>query len=511
MTERIPAGGAECGPPDRGVAAQVVDLRKSFGGVKALDGANLTIELGTIHGLVGHNGAGKSTLVQILAGVIQPDAGSLSVLGEETVLQHPRDALQRGIGVLFQELSLWPQLTVAENIWLETEADGQHLVLDRRQMRSIAINALSFMGIEIDPSTRVSRLSFSDQQLVALARVVQQNPRIVILDEPTSALGPEETERLADLLRSLANTGVSVLFISHRLGEVLEMCDAVTVFRDGRDVATVSVADATSAHLVALMMGSEEAASIAEPGVWSAPSEDVALDVGAIVHQKQILFPGITVRCGEIVGILGVPGSGREAVLYALAGDRACGRPAHLRVGGNRVAPRPSALHKRGVGVIPGDRPREGLFHARSIRENVIIGERRSGVLRHPSSEAIVTESLVERLRIRLRNIADPIWNLSGGNQQKAIVARALAGRSQVLIMDEPTHGVDVGSRKDIHGIIGELASEGIGLLIGSSDPEELMEICHRVLVIHARRLVGEFIPPYDVTELMLAATGGTV
>jgi rhamnose transport system ATP-binding protein len=486
------------------------NLTKSFGGVRALNGANLTVERGVVHGLVGHNGAGKSTLVNILAGVHQPDSGRLSVLDkEDVVLSDPKSALRHGIGVLFQELSLWPELTVAENIWLETDASDGVFLIDRGRMREAAREALSRVGVPVDPSVRVSQLSFSDQQLVALARVLQLDAQVIILDEPTSALGPQEAIRLATLLRGLTAGGISVLFISHRLGEVSDICDIVTVFRDGKDIATMPMEESTHAKLVELMMGAVPGPNRKLlPRVDSSVGEPL-LDAEEITHRGRTLIPRLAVRGGEIVGVLGLPGSGREGLLYSLAGDSNWGRIETLSVGGRRVRTKPWELHRRGVSLVPGDRAKEGLFPSLTVHENVIVGARGSRFRRDIPAERRETVSLARRLGIRFRDVRDPIGSLSGGNQQKVVLARALAAESKLLVMDEPTNGVDVGSRDDLHRIITEFASEGMGLVIGSSDPEELAQLCHRIVVMHAGEFVGEYAPPHDVSALMVAATGG--
>jgi ABC-type sugar transport system ATPase subunit len=493
-------------------AIEAVGVRKSFGGVTALADANLRIEPGTVHGLVGHNGAGKSTLVNILAGVLKPDAGHLAIHGDVVALESPRDALGRGIGVVFQELALWPDLTVAANISLGTGGRGDRALLDRPAMRATAVDALRRVGMTIDPATPISDLAFSDQQLVALARLAHLKPKILILDEPTSGLGPDEVRRLGRLLREMTAEGVAVLFISHRLREMLDLADVVTVFRDGRDIATVQVSETTSAGLVELMMGSPLATGAAAGRTLRPVAVDAApvLTVEPVTYRGRLLAPRLEVRAGEIVGVLGLPGSGREALLYALAGDPAGGRVARLSIGGRSVRANPWELRRAGLGFVPSDRLREGVLPTLSIGDNIAVGAPRSRIpLRGGGEERALTASLVRRLRVRLRSVSDPITSLSGGNQQKAIFARALAARSRVLILDEPTNGVDVGSREEIHRVCTELGAEGMALVIGSSDPEELIGLCHRILVVHAGEHAGEFQPPHDVTELMVAATGG--
>lgn len=494
-------------------AVEAVGLRKSFGGVTALASANLRILPGTVHGVVGHNGAGKSTLVNVLAGVLRPDAGHLMIHGERVVLDGPRDALRRGIGVVFQELALWPELSVAENIWLATGGHSDGMVLDRPAMRATAVEALGRVGMTIDPATPISALNFSDQQLVALARLAQHKPRILILDEPTSGLGPDEVRRLRGLIRGMTADGVAVLFISHRLREMLDLADVVTVFRDGRDVATVRVGDTTSAQLVELMMGSAvemtRGSGPAAPPV--APDVAPLLAVEPMIHRGRQLAPRLEVRPGEIVGVLGLPGSGREALLYALAGDPAWSHLASVSIRGRRVRTNPWQLRRAGLGFVPSDRLREAVLPFLSIHHNITVGAPPSRMtLRGRAAERAMTASLVRRLRVRLRRLSDPISSLSGGNQQKAVFARALAARSEVLILDEPTNGVDVGSRDEIHRVVTELAADGMAVVLGSSDPEELVGLAHRVLVVHAHEHVGEFLPPHDVTELMVAATGGS-
>jgi ABC-type sugar transport system ATPase subunit len=497
---------------DDELALELQDVHKSFGGTVALNGVNLSIRRGTVHGLIGHNGAGKSTLVKIVAGALRPDEGRVSVLGDEVELSGPQDAATRGVAVLHQDLSLFPDLSVAENVWLGISSIDHSRWLRPQRMRQVAQSALASVGAEIDSRAQVSQLSFSDQQLVALARVMQQRPRVVVLDEPTSGLGPEEAARLGTILADLVRTGVSALFVSHRLSEVLDFCDEITVLRDGRDVAQVQGSGTNKTQLIKHVMGGETliASSHEKSAASSLNTSDVLLELGEVSHLGRVMAPGLTLARGEILGVFGLPGSGRENLIYAIAGDRRSGSAAHARFRERDYRRREWSAQRPGIGFVPSDRAREGVFPNRSIHENIVVGARRPRQLvRRRAYESSITERLVARLHVRLSRTRDPVINLSGGNQQKVVLARALAAANDVIVMDEPTNGVDVGSRADIHRSVDEMSTEGMGLLIGSTDPEELVDICHRILVMCDRVVVAEYRPPFDVSRLMDAATGG--
>jgi ABC-type sugar transport system ATPase subunit len=477
-------------------------ITKSYNGVKALDKVHLELRRGAIHGLVGHNGAGKSTLVKIVSGALQPDAGTITIGGRVLALTSPRQAHRNGIAVLFQELTLWPTLSVAQNLWLETHAGHDPRVVFPHRLRGRAIEALRSIAPAIDPSEVVARLSFADQQLVAIARILQLRPKLLVLDEPTSGLGPSEVRRLGTVIRGLAASGVCVLFISHRLAEVFEFCVAVTVLRDGRVVGEFATSSISPNEVVHAMSGAAIArSSDSVPAAAETAGQTVLRATDLYARGRQVLSE-LELREGEVVGVLGLPGSGRESLLYSLVGDRTFGR--WRRVSVTRTPRQPRAR----IGIVPGHRHREGLFGPLSVRDNVAIGSTKARRVRNFQLETRVTRGLMSQLRIRSADIRDAISTLSGGNQQKVVIARQLAAETSVLVMDQPTNGVDVRSRAEIYREIKELRSQGVALVVGSTETDELMEICTRILVMYANRVVAELTPPYEETRLMMAATG---
>ncbi len=478
-------------------------ITKSYNGVKALDKVHLELRRGAIHGLVGHNGAGKSTLVKIASGALQPDAGSITIGGRLVGLTSPGQAHRNGIAVLFQELTLWPTLSVAQNLWLETHPGHDPRVVLPGRVRRRAIEALQWIAPAIDASEVVAGLSFADQQLVAIARILQLRPKVLVLDEPTSGLGPSEVKRLGTVIRALAASGVCVLFISHRLAEVFEFCDSVTVLRDGRVVGLFATSSTSPNDVVQAMSGAAAAtpSDRVPAAAVDTAGQAVLTATGLYARGRQVLSE-LELREGEVVGVFGLPGSGRESVLYSLVGDRTFGRWRRLTVTKTPRQPRPR------IGIVPGHRHREGLFGPLSVRDNVALGSAKARRIRNFRSETRVTRSLMSQLRIRSADIREAISTLSGGNQQKVVIARQLAAETSVLVMDQPTNGVDVRSRAEIYRTIRELRSQGVALVVGSTEADELMQICNRILVVYANRVVVELAPPYDETHLMMAATG---
>ena len=485
-------------------------LSRRFPGVRALDGVSLSLKSGQIHGLIGHNGAGKSTLVKILAGVLEPNDGTLIVNGQERRLRSAVDALRQGIGVLFQEPSLCPNLTVAENIWLEESVFSRNLSrLDGRKIAEVAEQALSRIGVTIAPHRATQTLSKADQQLVALARIFRLNPSVLVLDEPTAPLSGSEIERVMDLVERLRADGVAVLFISHRLNEITRVCDEITVLREGKRVGTVPAERTSVSALIEMMVG--HTVSDSQRSAPPKPAEDAPPVIEALgwTRAGESVLPDMVVRPGEILGVFGLPGSGRDQAIQALFGLSNWARVRTLRVRGKKAARRPAQLHRLGVGMIPADRYTQGIFPLLSVHENIALGSRRpSWSARNFQKERRSAEDLVDQLSIRLASLDVPIRFLSGGNQQKVILARMLGAEMAVVIMDELSQGIDVTSREQLYEIIRALANEGTALIIGSSDPEELAAVASRLWVIHDNRFVSEHEGPYNISELVAAAIG---
>ena len=471
-----------------------VELRgvgKSFGGTAVLTGIDLTIEPGTVHGLVGENGAGKSTLSKIIAGVYTADAGTLHVGDEAVSFTSPREALGRGIATIAQELALVPALTVAENVFLGREPRRGGF-LNRRALRRQFVELAESTGFELDPDARVGALRTADQQKVEILRALARGASLIIMDEPTAALSAADAEILHGIVRQLAASGRTVLLISHFLGEVLGLADTVTVLRDGRLIRTGPAAAETEATLIEAMLGRSLGSVFPQKPPVPGPSTPIVLSVSDLVA------PGVNgvsfeVRAGEVLGIAGLVGSGRSEIAHAVYGSarRSAGE---VEVDGEPVPSQIGASQRAGVFLIPESRKDQGLVLPRSIRQNVTLsnlaGLSRGGWVRSGAERAEAQEML-RRVTVA-GDDRRPVSALSGGNQQKVLFARALERPRKVLIADEPTRGVDVGSRRAIYDLIAEQAAAGVGVVVISSDAEEVIGLAHRILVIRGGRIVAE-------------------
>jgi ABC-type sugar transport system ATPase subunit len=490
------------------IALRMIDISKRFPGVLALSHVNLTVRYGTIHAIVGENGAGKSTLMKILTGAYVPSAGTIEIDGREVRLESPADAQALGLRMVYQELNLAGDLTVAENIHLG-RMPTRRGILDRRTMTRNAASVLDELGASIDPKARVGELTVSQQQIVEIARAYAAAPRIIVLDEPTSSLSEHEAQRLFDVLRRMRQAGIAILYISHRLREVVDIADEVTVLRDGAMIESRPIAGITANEMIRLMVGREvtdlfpkSPAAIGEP----------VLKIEDLSDGEH--FSGVTleVRAGEIVGLTGLVGAGRTEVARTVfgLGSRTSGT---IWVRGRNVDPRsPAEALRAGIAYVPEDRKRDGIVPGMSVRENISLPiiralTRFGWILR--SADRRVAQGAVKRFSIVPTDPERRIANLSGGNQQKAVLAKWLAASPAILILDEPTRGVDVGAKADIHAIIGELVGSGIGVLMISSELPEIMAVSDRVVVMHQ----GRALPPLGRSELseigiMALATG---
>ncbi|HUJ08919.1 MAG TPA: sugar ABC transporter ATP-binding protein [Verrucomicrobiae bacterium] len=476
-------------------------ISKAFVGVKALDDISLTIERGECHGLMGENGAGKSTLGKILAGIYKPDAGEIRIDGQPQHFNSPRDAVRAGIGMVYQELAFCPDLSVAENLSLSQYPRRFGVFTDRRAMDERARQRLGEIGVTMDLHQPMKALTTGQEQLVQIAAAVSTGAKILVFDEPTSSLSEAESQRLFELIEQLRQRGVTMIYVSHRLPEVFRLCDRISVLRDGKYVGTLPRTEATPDSIVQMMIGR----SLTEyfPHHLGAPPGEVKLRVENLTSPGRFENVSFSVRAGEIVGMAGLVGSGRSEIAQAIFGldKNATGRVeiegAPLKLGSTREAMR------RGVGFLPEDRKREGLVLTMSCRHNfslVILDRlRRWGLLSH-RREAREAETLFTRLRVKTPSIETAVAALSGGNQQKVVIAKWLARQLKVLIADEPTRGVDVGAKAEIHGLIDELANNGNGVLLISSELPEVINLSTRILVLRAGKIVGE-VPREHVTQ----------
>lgn len=489
-------------------------ITKRFGGITALNDVSLEVVGGECHALMGENGAGKSTLGKVLAGIHRPDAGEVWLGGRVLRLHSPADATAAWIGMVHQELAFCPDLSVAENLCLGRYPRGRGGWLNRTEMRRRAAAALAGVGADLDVRLPMRALSTAQEQLVQIAAAVASGARILIFDEPTSSLSERESQRLFELIAELRGQGKTILYVSHRLPEVLRLCDRISVLRDGRHIATLPRSAASEAEMVRLMIGRTLSAHAALSAAQPPGSE--RLRVEGLTSPGRFADFSLTLRAGEIVGLAGLVGAGRTHVAEALFGlDRAvrgrvwlCGQP--LRPG------RVGAALRGGLGLAPEDRKRQGLVLTLSALWNfslLILGRLRRGPLLRHAAERRAAAVMFDRLDVRAASLDAPAASLSGGNQQKIVLAKWLARRPSVLIVDEPTRGVDVGAKAAIHALLDELAVGGMAILLISSELPELLALCGRILVMREGRLVGE-VPRREATEerlmaLMAGASGG--
>jgi simple sugar transport system ATP-binding protein len=485
----------------------LTNISKAFAGVQALADVSLTIERGRIHCLVGENGCGKSTLIKIIAGVYARDGGAVVIDGRSYQQLQPIDAIRAGIQVIYQDLSLFPNLTVAENIALNEEVAAGKRLVNWRQVRRLAREALQQINVDLDLNARVETMSVANKQLIAISKALRQNAQLIIMDEPTSALTEREIRTLITVINNLQGRGIAFLFVSHKLNEVLELSEKIIVMRNGRKVSEGERRQYDYARLAHEMTGHEISAKsydyTPDPGVRPLLALDGLTAPGAFTDISFALRPG------EILGLTGLLGCGRTELALALFGMHPTSSGT-ITVDGQRVAIRSTAdaIH-HGIGYIPEDRLTEGLFLEQSIGRNVVVRTLdqlldRFGLLDRKQMDGQV-DHWIDALRIKAGSPTLPVKTLSGGNQQRVVVAKWLASRPKVLILNGPTMGVDIGSKEELHAIMKELAGQGMGLIVISDDLPELLQSCNRILLMRRGRIAEE-IHPQQSNETQLAA-----
>ncbi|MBS1878290.1 MAG: sugar ABC transporter ATP-binding protein [Actinobacteria bacterium] len=485
-------------------------VEKRFGGVHAVRGVSLEIRRGEIHALVGENGAGKSTLAKIVAGVHLPSAGSVSVDGREVRYRSPRQALADGIAMIDQELALLPARSVIDNVFLHSENSKAGL-LRRRQMRERFAALVERTGFELDPDRTVGSLRVAEQQKVEIMRALARTARLIVMDEPTAPLTPVEAESLYAVMRSLRDEGVTIVFVSHFLSEVLALSDVVTVMRDGSRVRTSPAAEETPGSLVEGMLGRSLDSTF--PARPESVRAEPRLEVRGLCGTGRFEDVSFSVHAGEIVGLAGLIGSGRTEVARAIFGaDRV--DDGEILLDGEPVSPRsPRQAISRGIALLPESRKEQGLLMRRSIVENIMLPHlddvSSGGIVRSARERREVVEAM-ERLSVRAAGPRASVDTLSGGNQQKVLFGKWLIRPPRVMIVDEPTRGVDVGAKRAIYELIDELTASGTAVLLISSDLEEVLGMAHRVLVMRRGRLAAEFSNEGAERTAVLAAAFGT-
>jgi rhamnose transport system ATP-binding protein len=492
------------GPP---LVLELAGISKSFPGVQALKAVRFDMRAGEVHALLGENGAGKSTLIKIVSGVHPPDQGSIRIDGQEVTFASPLEAQRAGIATIYQELLLFPELTVAENIFMGHAPRTRLGAIDWPRMRAQARALLASLEIhDLDVNQVVGTLSVGNRQRIEIAKALSQNARILIMDEPTAALTERDVERLFAIVRLLRTRGVGIVYISHRLEEIFLLADRVTVFRDGEYVATKQVRDTDRDDLIQMMVGRRIDALFPK---FEVPIGEPVLELRSIVRKPATGGVSLTLRAGEIVGLAGLVGSGRSELAQVVFGITPADS-GDIRIGGNTVAIRsPSQAKRLGIAYVPEDRGTQGLVRPMQLKENVSLAvlaavSKRSFIDR--AAEAALAATSIQKFGIRASGIGQVVNKLSGGNQQKVVLSKWLASGPKVLILDEPTRGIDVGAKAEIHRLMSELAGQGIAILMISSELTEIMGMSDRILVMREGRIVAEFARAAATQEAIAAA-----
>jgi ABC-type sugar transport system ATPase subunit len=476
-------------------------ITKTFAGVTALDSVSLSIARGECHGLMGENGAGKSTLGKILAGIYRPDAGTISIDGLEHSFTSPAQALKAGVAMVHQELAFCPDLSIAENLCMGQYPRRLGLFLDRRETNRCAEKLLAKLGVSLDVRQPMRALSTAQEQLVQIASALGIGARVIVFDEPTSSLSEPEAQRLFKLIEDLRSRGVTMIYVSHRLPEVLRLCDRMSILRDGHYVGTLDRSEATQNKIVQMMIGRTVENYL--PHHSGPPRDDVILRVRNLASPGKFSDVNFDIRAGEIVGFAGLVGAGRSEIATAIFGlDRSA--TGSMEIAGQRVPLRSiRTMMRRGVGLVPEDRKRQGLVLDMSGRANFSLAMldrlRRLGLLDRSIERKLAGEYFA-KLRVKTPSLESPVKGLSGGNQQKIALAKWLGRGAKLLIVDEPTRGVDIGAKAAIHQIIDELAQQGVAIMLISSELPEVLAMSSRILVMREGRLVAE-IPRQDATQ----------
>jgi galactofuranose transport system ATP-binding protein len=488
-----------------------VELRgitKSFPGVRALENVDFRVAPGEVHALLGENGAGKSTLIKVMTGALGADAGEICVDGQPVVIATPAEARRLGVSAVYQEVNLIATLSVTKNLTLGRQPRRFGLI-SWRQANARARERLKRLNLDIDVEQPLGAYSIAVQQLAAIARALEDDTRVLVLDEPTASLDARETELLFGILRDLKARGIAIVFITHFIDQVYSIADRISVLRNGRLVGTAPTSELPRLELIALMLGRELQTGLNRRVIHAQASGEPVLVAEGLGRRRCMAAFDLSIRAGEVVGLAGLLGSGRtetaKLVFGALRPDSG-----KVKISGETVAirsPRQSILH--GIGFCPEDRKAEGLVAELSVRENIVLMlQSKRGWLRQLSSEEQnrLTEAMIRTLGIATPDAKKPVGQLSGGNQQKVILARSLVSSPRVLILDEPTRGIDVGAHAEILALVRRLCSEGLGLLVASSELDEIVAVCDRVAVLRDRRKIGE-ISGEDVTQEKIIRT----
>ena len=481
---------------------EVRNLSMSFPGVKALEAVRLDVQSGQVHAIVGENGAGKSTLMKVLAGLHTPDCGEVHFKGQNIQLRNPHEALRRGICMIHQELQLFPDLTVAENIFMGQERASRFLGwLDQRTMNREAKRLLERLGIQLAPATKMRQLSVAEMQTVEIAKALAYNAEVIIMDEPTSAISDREVERLFEVIRDLKRHGVAVIYISHRLEEIFRIADVVTVLRDGQYISTHPIKDLDTRKLISLMVGRELKSPLDKS---RPPQQAIALAVRRLHRSARFRDVSFDVRRGEIVGLAGLMGAGRTELLQAIFG-LAPADGGEIHVDGQCVRIRsPRQAMACGIGMVTEDRKGYGLVLNMSVKHNLTLSHLRRcsrGLWLDHRAESRLAQERIKMFSIKAAGENESVNHLSGGNQQKVVLAKALLAEPDILLLDEPTRGIDIGAKAEVHAIINRLAEAGKAILMASSELPEILSLSDRILVMREGAITAELDPRRTTQE----------
>jgi inositol transport system ATP-binding protein len=471
---------------------EVDRVRKEFPGVLALDDVSFKLKRGTVHALMGENGAGKSTLMKIIAGIYQPDAGEIRLNGKQIQLNSPLDALENGVAMIHQELNLMNFMTVAENIWIRREPRNRFGFVDHGEMRRMTEALFKRLNIAIDPEVEVRDLSVANRQMVEIAKAVSYASDILIMDEPTSALTEREVEHLFDIIRELRSQGIGIIYITHKMSELFRIADEVSVFRDGRYIGTHASADVSRDDIIRMMVGREITQMFPKEEV---PIGDVVLSVRGLTLPGVFEDISFDVRAGEILGVAGLVGSGRSNVAEALFGVTPATSGSIAIRGRPILIDCPNTAIRNGMAFLTEDRKETGCFLVLGVQENMqvaVLQEHfvKGGIVAEGDLSAACT-GMSEKLRIKTPSMFERVENLSGGNQQKVLIGRWLLTNPKILILDEPTRGIDVGAKAEIHRLVTLLARQGVAVVMISSEMPEILGMSDRIMVMHEGHVTG--------------------
>ncbi|HBO24340.1 MAG TPA: ribonucleotide-diphosphate reductase subunit alpha [Providencia sp.] len=486
------------------------DVSKTFPGVKALDNINLSLEKGEVHALLGENGAGKSTLMKVLCGIHKPDSGKIFIEGQEYVFHNYRDAIKAGIGIIFQEFSLIPYLNAFENIFLNRELKNKLGLLDRKLMREKSQSILADLGVNINIDEPISHLSIAEQQFVEIAKALSLDAKILVLDEPTATLTPNEANHLFDVMRDLKSKGVGMFFISHHLEEIYEICDTISVLRDGQYIGSRKVDDTDLDVIIEMMVGRE--VENIYPHKRHFNEQEIILDA-QVQRFSTSPINTIQVKKGEILGLAGLVGSGRTETILAMIGADKCYQKKVLLEGKEVKIKSAAAALQLGIGLLPESRKTQGLVLPFSVKENIWLNNHVQKLfLIQNKKELALSIDLISQVKVKTPEPHTPVSTLSGGNQQKVVIARWLNKQAKILIFDEPTRGIDVGAKSEIYQLMRSLTEKGISIIMISSELPEVIGVSDRVLVFRDGEIAAELSgDDINSTQIMVHAAGNII